>query len=126
VKQITGDAFNPAKARPAGPGRLIIVDEADNLGNSTFNVIGQLHDATGCPAVLDGRPRLAALANIAALDGQQEAGALRHSVKVRELAITISSSEQITLRMLHQANTLLGGREWSRIADQLREAKAVG
>jgi len=192
----TADAFNLAVNRLAGSGRLIIIDEAENLSNDTFNVLRQLHDATGCPVALVGRPPLqdrisrtirdpsiggslvgriciqhtlepkaaggggdrwlftadevravlagfkvrytgeaghwlAALANVAALEGQQEAGALRYALKVMEVAITISGGEPVTLSMLRQANSLLKRPEWARMADHLagelaRQVKAVG
>ncbi len=191
----TAEAFNRIVDRLAGSGRLILIDEADNLRNSTFNVIRQLHDATGCPVVLVGRPPLHAkisrtmrdesiggslvgricvehqlrpkatgdsgdewlftvdevvamldqyklrytpdaarwlciLANVSAVDGQREGGALRYAVKVLEMAMTLNQGEQLTVPMLRQANMLLRGREWGAIADQLtaevmRQTKAV-
>jgi len=55
------DAFNAAVDLLGGSGRLIIVDEADNLSNKVLSVVRQLHDATGCPVILAGRPPLHAI-----------------------------------------------------------------
>ena len=178
------DAFNAAVDLLGGSGRLIIVDEADNLANKVLNVVRQLHDATGCPVVLAGRPPLHAiltrtirdariggslvgrvcvehhleprgdepgsggrwlftideitrmlnnykitytpdagrwltdLANITALDGQREAGALRYALKVWEMAITLHKGQTLTADMLREANTLLRGPAWASQVDR--------
>jgi DNA transposition AAA+ family ATPase len=39
-------------------GRLILIDEAENLPTETLNLIRQIYDATRCPVVLCGRPHL--------------------------------------------------------------------
>lgn len=40
--------------------RLLVIDEAENLRLDAINGLRQLHDATGCPIVLAGRPPLVA------------------------------------------------------------------
>jgi DNA transposition AAA+ family ATPase len=52
------DAFNAIAEKLANSHRMIVVDEAENLELQTFNTIRQIHDATGCPIVLAGRPLL--------------------------------------------------------------------
>ena len=52
-------AFNQIVARLEGSQRLILIDEADGLHIETFNTVRHIHDATGCPIVLAGRPNLA-------------------------------------------------------------------
>lgn len=52
------DAFNQIVKRLAGTRRLIVVDEAENLDVATLNLLRQILDATGCNAVLAGRPPL--------------------------------------------------------------------
>ncbi|MBN1489968.1 MAG: AAA family ATPase [Phycisphaerae bacterium] len=52
--------FSAIVARLAGSKRLIVADEADALPADTLNAIRQIHDATGCPVVLAGRPLLVA------------------------------------------------------------------
>lgn len=177
-----GNAFQAVVARLAGSSRLIVIDEADNLTTRTFAILRQLHDATGCPLVLAGRPTLhnkigrtmqdesiggslvgriaiehrleprptggsgdtwlftieevcamldryrimyspdaarwlCALANVTAIDGQREGGALRFAVKVLELAITMSGGAEITRALLQKANGLLRGADWASLAD---------
>ena len=183
------NAFNAAVDLLAGSGRLIVVDEADNLPNEVLNMVRQLHDATGCPVILAGRPPLHAtitrtmrdsriggsfvgriciehrlepqsnepgsggrwlftvdevtrmleqykviytpdagrwltdLANVTALDGQREAGALRYAIHVLEMAITIHPCETLTREMLQEANTLLRGPDWAACVNQMIESK---
>jgi len=38
--------------------RLLVFDEADGLHLDSLNMLRQIHDATGCPIVLSGRPNL--------------------------------------------------------------------
>jgi len=52
-------AFNKIVAKIAGSRRLIVVDEAENLATESLNLLRQILDATGCNAVLAGRPPLA-------------------------------------------------------------------
>jgi len=56
-------AFNQIVQRLAGSHRLIVVDEAENLNLDTLNLLRQILDATGCNAVLAGRPPLLRLIN---------------------------------------------------------------
>ncbi len=180
------DVFNCLADKLAKSGRLIILDEADGLKVETFNIIRQLHDATGCPVVLAGRESLhariartmrderiggslvgricvehsitpeggsgtdpgarwlfnvqeimamlnqykityspdaarwlCALANVSAIEGQREGGALRFALKVFEMAVTISNGQEITIGLLKAANGLLRGTDWGRRADEL-------
>jgi len=52
-----GFAFAVEKLK--GSFRPIIIDEADCLTIDSLNVLRHLHDATGCPVILVGRPNLA-------------------------------------------------------------------
>lgn len=52
------EAFNAIVALLSNSRRMIVIDEADNLHQECFNIIRQIHDATGCPVVLAGRPPL--------------------------------------------------------------------
>lgn len=58
------DKLNPARAfelletKLSNSRRLIVIDEAENLRMDAINGLRQLHDATGCPVVLVGRPPL--------------------------------------------------------------------
>lgn len=52
-------AFNDIVDLLKDSGRLLLIDEADNLQLATLNFIRQIHDATRCPVVLAGRPMLA-------------------------------------------------------------------
>jgi energy-coupling factor transporter ATP-binding protein EcfA2 len=183
---LIADAFNRLADKLTGSGRLILVDEADGLKADTFNIIRQLHDATGCPIVLAGRPPLhariartmrdervggslvgricvehsitpegvtgtdpgarwlfsveevvamlnqykvtyspdaarwlCALANVSAIEGQREGGALRFALKVFEMALTIRAGREVTVNLLKEANSLLRGANWGRRADQI-------
>ncbi|HUT50882.1 MAG TPA: AAA family ATPase [Alphaproteobacteria bacterium] len=52
------DAFQAITSRLTGSHRLVMIDEADGLRMDTLNEIRQIHDATGCPVVMAGRPPL--------------------------------------------------------------------
>ena len=52
---------------------------------------------------------LAALANVAAIEGHREAGALRYAEQVLQLAIAINTGDRITETTLKEANGLLRG-----------------
>ena len=52
-------AFNAIVGRLDGSDRLLLIDEADGLQIETLNLIRHIHDATGCPVLLCGRPNLA-------------------------------------------------------------------
>lgn len=53
-------AFRQLVDRLKDSKRMILIDEADGLHLETFNFVRQIHDATGCPIVLSGRPNLRA------------------------------------------------------------------
>jgi len=58
-----GPAFGEAGkgfARLRDSGRLIVVDEAENLPLRALEIVRRLHDETGCGLVLSGMPRLVA------------------------------------------------------------------
>jgi len=77
------------------------------------------------------RRRMTDLANIAALEGQREAGGLRYALKVLEMAISLHIGDILTIDMLREANTLLCGPSWEDQVDRMIEdiasrAKAAG
>ena len=55
------DLFESVSDRLRDSGRLIVVDEAENLPLRALEIIRRLHDDTGCGLVLSGMPRLVAL-----------------------------------------------------------------
>lgn len=54
------DLFESVSDRLRDSGRLIVVDEAENLPLRALEIIRRLHDDTGCGLVLSGMPRLVA------------------------------------------------------------------
>ena len=54
------DLFESVSDRLRDSGRLIVVDEAENLPFRALEIIRRLHDDTGCGLVLSGMPRLVA------------------------------------------------------------------
>nr|DAN48311.1 MAG TPA: putative ATPase, putative transposase [Caudoviricetes sp.] len=54
------DLFESVSDRLRDSGRLIVVDEAENLPLRAIEIIRRLHDDTGCGLVLSGMPRLVA------------------------------------------------------------------
>lgn len=54
------DLFESVSDRLRDSGRLIVVDEAENLPLRALEIIRRLHDETGCGLVLSGMPRLVA------------------------------------------------------------------
>ena len=54
------DLFESVSDRLRDSGRLIMVDEAENLPLRALEIIRRLHDDTGCGLVLSGMPRLVA------------------------------------------------------------------
>ena len=52
------DLFESVSDRLRDSGRLIVVDEAENLPLRALEIIRRLHDDTGCGLVLSGMPRL--------------------------------------------------------------------
>lgn len=54
------DLFEAVSDRLRDSGRLIVVDEAENLPLRALEIIRRLHDDTGCGLVLSGMPRLVA------------------------------------------------------------------
>ena len=54
------DLFESVSDRLRDSGRLIVVDEAENLPLRALEIIHRLHDDTGCGLVLSGMPRLVA------------------------------------------------------------------
>lgn len=54
------DLFESVSDRLRDSGRLIVVDEAENLPLRALEIIRRLHDNTGCGLVLSGMPRLVA------------------------------------------------------------------
>lgn len=54
------DLFESVSDRLRDSGRLIVVDEAENLPLRALEIIRRLHDDTGCGLVLIGMPRLVA------------------------------------------------------------------
>lgn len=55
---IASAAFGWLVKRLSGSHRLILLDEAENLTMAALNGVRQLHDQTGCPVILTGRPPL--------------------------------------------------------------------
>jgi hypothetical protein len=64
---------------------------------------------------------LCALANVSAIEGSREGGALRFALKVFEMAMAMNTGQEITVGLLKAANGLLRGSDWGRRADQLVE-----
>ena len=54
------DLFESVSDRLRDSGRLIVVDEAENLPLRALEIVRRLHDETGCGLVLSGMPRLVA------------------------------------------------------------------
>lgn len=54
------DLFEAVADRLRGSGRLMVVDEAENLPLRALEILRRLHDDTGCGLVLSGMPRLVA------------------------------------------------------------------
>lgn len=54
------DLFEAVADRLRDSGRLIVVDEAENLPLRALEILRRLHDETGCGLVMSGMPRLVA------------------------------------------------------------------
>ncbi len=50
--------FSRVTARLKGTKRMLIFDEADKAEYRTLETIRQIHDATGCPVLFSGKPRI--------------------------------------------------------------------
>lgn len=63
------DMFDAVCDRLDGSGRLIVVDEAENLPLRALEILRRLHDMTGCGLVFSGMPKL--IANMRGRYGEQ-------------------------------------------------------
>ena len=65
---------------------------------------------------------LAALANVGAIEGCHETGALRYALQVLQLAMTLCKGDRLSETHLRDANGLLRGRELASAADRAAAA----
>lgn len=78
-------AFAWISEQLTGSHRMIIVDEAENARVDTLNSLRQLHDETGCPILLAGRPPLLAKVKNTTSDGRIGGSLLGRLTIVRDL-----------------------------------------